>query len=164
MASNILQNYEQVSGATSLLTMHRAKAVQVIGDTVATRTLTIKEAGCTALFDSAAGVVYTLPVPVAGAVFEFVSTVTITSNAAKVITDSANTFIIGAVVGASIATASPGGFAFDGSTHRAISMNGTTTGGVVGTTIKLKALSTTVWQIEGVTIGSGTLATPAATS
>lgn len=162
MASNTIQDYEQLSCNAPGLSMHRGKAVQVIGDAVATRTLLAKEAGATCLFDAAAGVVYTLPAPIAGMEFEFYSSVTITSNAAKVITNAATVYIQGAVLGASIATATVGGFAFNGTSHTNISMNGTTTGGVIGTKIKLKALSATVWQIEGVTIGSGTLATPAA--
>lgn len=164
MASNTLQNYEQVSYGGPGLSMHRAKAVQVIGDAVATRTLTSKEAGSMSLFDAAAGVVYTLPTPVAGAEFEFFQTVTTTSNAAKIITNLATEFILGEVFTYTTATASGAGFAFDGTTHRAISMNGTTTGGVIGTWVRLRALSTTVWAITGLVVGSGTIATPAATS
>jgi hypothetical protein len=161
MASNTLQNYEQVSGGgagTAGLSMHRAKAVQIIGDAVATRTLTAKEAGATCLLDAAA-VVYTLPAPVAGMVFDFVSTVT--ASAATVQTNAATVFIVGAIVGVTIATATPAGFAFNGTSHVGITMNGTTSGGIVGTTLRFKALSATVWQIEGVTIGSGTIVTPA---
>jgi hypothetical protein len=56
------------------------------------------------------------------------------------------------------------GFAFDGSTHVACTMNGTTTGGLIGTTLRFRAISTTVWFVTGVILGSGTIATPAATS
>jgi len=163
-SSNTMQNYEQLSYSGPNLSIHRAKANQIISDAVSTRTLLAKESGATCLFDVASGVVYTLPTPVAGMEFEFVTTTTITSNAAKVITNSASVFILGAVEIATIATATVGGFSFDGSTHRAISSNGTTTGGIIGSRYKLKALSSTVWAIEGILIGSGTVATPAATS
>ncbi len=63
MASSTLQNFEQLGYRPPGLSMHTAKATQVIGDAVATRTLTIKESGATCLFDSASGVVYTLPPP-----------------------------------------------------------------------------------------------------
>ncbi len=162
MAANVLQNYEQLSYGSKGLSMHRAKASQIIGDAVATRTLTAKESGATCLFDVASGVSYTLPPPVPGMEFEFYSSVTITSGAAAIVTDSAATFIQGVVLGASVATATVGGFAFNGTSHVTCSMNGTTTGGIQGTKLKVKALSSTVWQIEGYTIGSGTLATPAA--
>ena len=57
MASSTLQNFEQLSYGAPGLSIHRAKATQVIGDAVATRTLTAKESGATCLFDAAAGVV-----------------------------------------------------------------------------------------------------------
>ena len=162
MASNTPQNYEQVSYAGPNLAMHRAKAVQVIGDAVATRTLLAKEAGATCLFDSAAGVVYTLPSPVAGMEFEFFSTVTITSNNATIITNLATEFILGEVFTYTTATASGAGFAFNGSSHVKCQMNGTTTGGIIGTALRVRALSSTVWAIDGLIVGSGTIATPAA--
>ncbi len=158
MASNTLQNYEQLSYGSAGLSMHRAKAVQVIGDAVATRTLTAKESGALCLLDAAA-VAYTLPAPVAGMVFEFQTTVT--ASAATIQTNSADVFVQGVILGASIATATVGGFALNGTSHVGVTMNGTTTGGIVGTHLKFTALSSTVWAIEGVTIGSGTLATPA---
>jgi hypothetical protein len=136
----------------------------VIGDAVATRTLTAKESGATVQFDAAAGVVYTLPAPIIGMEFEFITTVAVTSNSHKIITNAATVFLLGAVSIGTIATASAGGFAFNGSTHVACTSNGTTTGGLVGSRIKVRAISATQWFIEGQMIGSGTVATPAATS
>lgn len=161
MASTTSQNYEQVSygGAAS---MWRGQHMQIIGDAVATRTLTAKEAGARCLFDAAAGVIYTLPPPVIGMTFEFYSTVTITSNNATVITDAATTFILGEVFTYTTATASGAGFAFNGSSHVKCQMNGTTSGGIIGTKLRLVALSSTVWAIDGLIVGSGTIVTPAA--
>ena len=52
----------------------------------ATRTLLASESGMTCLFDRAAGIVYTLPATANnGTYFDFLTTVSITSNAAKVI-------------------------------------------------------------------------------
>jgi hypothetical protein len=104
--------------------------------------------------------------------FDFFVATTITSNSAKIITNAATVFMLGSVVTYTIATASPGGFSFNGSTHVACTMNGTTTGGILGTVITLTALPTvsnasttsTQWQITGNLVGSGTVATPAATS
>jgi hypothetical protein len=137
---------------------------QVINEASATRILTLREAGSTCCFDLAAGVVYTLPAPQPGMQFEFFSTVTITSNSAKIITNAATVFLLGEVFTYTTATASGAGFAFNGSTHVACTMNGTTTGGIIGTWIKVKALSATQWLINGNIVGSGTIATPAATS
>ena len=164
MASSTLQNFEQLSYGAPGLSIHRAKATQVIGDAVATRTLTAKESGATCLFDAAAGVVYTLPAPVIGMEFEFITTVSVTSNSHKIITDAATTFLLGEVLMFTTATASPAGFAFNGTTHVACTSNGTTTGGLIGSRIKVRALSATQWFIEGGMVGSGVIATPAATS
>lgn len=164
MASNTLQNYEQLSYGPPGLSMHRAKAVQVIGDAAATRTLTAKESGATCLFDSAAGVVYTLPVPVAGMQFTFLTTVTITSNSAKVLTDAATTFVLGGAALANSAATTGEFFAANGTTHRSINGNGTTTGGIIGDRITFTALSSTVWFCDAVINQTGTAATPFATS
>lgn len=167
MPSNTLQNYEQLSYGAPGLSMHRGQARQVISDAVATRTLLAKESGALCCMDSAAGVVYTLPPASAamiGATFEFITTVTVTSNAAKVITADAATFLLGEVLMGSTATASPGGFAANGSTIRALSSNGSTTGGIIGDRYRVTCISATQWFVEGVLIGSGTLATPFATS
>lgn len=163
MASTVDQNYEQVSygGAAS---QHKGRHRKIIGDGVATRTLTAKESDALCLFDSAAGVVYTLPPPVIGMQFEFQTVVTITSGAAKVITDAATTFILGDVQLFIVAAATTFGAAANGTTHRAVSANGTTTGGVIGDRYRLTAISSTQWVIDGVLSGSGTLATPFATS
>ena len=164
MASNTIQNYEQVSYGAPSLSMHRAKAVQVIGDAVATRTLLAKEAGATCLFDRAAGVVYTLPAPIAGMQFTFVTTVTITSNSSKVITDAATTFILGGAALVNSGAATGEFFAANGTTHVSINGNGTTTGGIIGDRITFTALSATVWFVDAVINNTGSVATPFATS
>lgn len=162
-SSTTAQNYEQLSFRGPELSQHRGAARGIIECTSAT-TLNIKDSGALVLLDAAAGFTVTLPAPVAGAYFDFVQTVTQTSGTQKVITDAATTFILGEVLTFTTATASPAGFAFDGATHIAVTTNGTTTGGIIGTKFRLTALSSTVWLIEGVFVGSGTIATPASTS
>jgi hypothetical protein len=164
MASSVLQNFEQVSYGSENLAIMRGAARQLIGDAVATRTLTAKESGSVCQFDRAAGVVYTLPAPVIGMEFEFVATVTVTSNSYKIITNSASVFLLGAVQVFTIATASAGGFAFNGTTHVACTSNGAESGGVIGSRIMVRAISSTQWVISGQLVGSGTVSTPAATS
>jgi len=165
MASTTAQNYEQVSYSAPGMSQHRSSARQIIGDAVATRQLLPQESGALCLFDRAAGVVYTLPTPVIGMQFEFQTTVTITSNAAKVITKTvASEFILGLVDILIAASATTLAAAFNGTTHVAISSNGTTTGGVIGDRFRLTAISSTQWVIDGVISGSGSIATPAATS
>jgi len=139
---------------------------QVISGVGATRTLLPGESGALCLFDRAAGVVYTLPTPVEGMQFEFATTVTITSNAAKVITGTvASQFILGTLFGYTTDATEIDGFSADGSTHVAISSNGSTTGGVIGDRYTLTAISSTQWLVEGnIFCGTSTPATPFATS
>lgn len=138
---------------------------QIIQSVGATRTLLPGESGALCLFDSASGVVYTLPTPKEGMWFEFATTVTITSNAAKVITATpASQFILGTVFGYTTDATEIDGFSADGATHVAISSNGSTTGGVIGDRYRLEYTGS-VWLVTGhIFCGTATPATPFATS
>lgn len=128
---------------------------------VATVTLYPQDSNQTYLFDSAAGIVYTLPKPSVGLRFKFVTTVTITSNAAKVITNSASVFLNGLMT--TVATDSSNALAAwvgNGSSHISVSMNGTTTGGVVGGQFNIVCVSSTLWTVDGWTPATSTVATP----
>lgn len=140
--------------------VHR-EIIQSVG---ATRTLLNEESGALCEFDRAAGVVYTLPAsPKEGCWFEFATTVTITSNAAKVIT-SGSKFILGTMFGYTTDATEIDGFSADGSTHVAISSNGSTTGGVIGDRYTL-VYDGARWLVEGcIFCGTSTPATPFATS
>lgn len=132
-------------------------------------TLTASQSGAVCFWDAAAGFTYTLPAPVVGLRFTFLVSVTATSSNHKLITDAGTTFLKGSVLQAVEDTtpgANPGpkDFLFNGSTHVACTMNGTTTGGLFGTRIEVIAISSTVWAITGYVKASGTIATPAATS
>lgn len=153
-------NYDGPDGciATGL---HR-EVIQSVG---ATRTLLAEESGALCLFDRAAGVVYTLPAPVEGMTFDFTCSVAVTSNAYKVITNSASVFLLGSVMSGNLTVAASGDvFQGNGTTHVAISMNGTDTGGLIGGRIRFVAISSTQWVVSGDIVGSGTNADPFATS
>lgn len=140
----------------------RRPVIQSVG---ATRTLDKSESGSLCLLDRAAGIVYTLPAAEEGLEFEFQATVSVTSNAYKVITAAATQFLIGGIVVASQTVAESGDqFAADGSTIVAISEDGATKGGLIGGRYRVVAISSTQWAISGHTVGAGTLATPFATS
>lgn len=159
------QTFEQVSGLRPDGSQHRGYHQQVIQGVGATRQLTAKESGALCLYDSASGVVYTLPDPVEGMTFEFLVSVAVTSNAHKVITNQATQFLLGGVIMGDVTVAQSGDFfEANGTTHVAVSGNGTTTGGLLGGHYKLVAISSTQWAIQGVMHGAGTLATPFATS
>jgi len=160
MASPNLQEQQGTFGRADISTIKRPT-------TTGAQTLTTAMSGTLCLFNTAAGYTYTLPAITAndvGTWFEFFSSVTCTSVAHKVITDAASTFLLGEIQSYTTATIAGAGFAFDGTTHRAITMAGTTTGGLIGSKVRVTAISSTQWVIEGAIVGSGTIITPAATS
>lgn len=137
----------------------------VINGTTATRTLNANESGSLCTFERAAGVVYTLPTAKVGTYFDFVILTTITSNSAKVITAAGTELLIGSLTSVDTDTSNAlVGFTGNGSTHVAITQNGTTTGGILGTKFRVTCLSSTRWIVEGNILGSGAVATPFATS
>lgn len=153
-----------VTGATTLLGAVTQKA-NVISGSGATVTLTAAQSGSVALFDRAAGIVYTLPSPAVGLYYDFLILTTITSNAAKVITNTGTVLLIGSLVNVDTDTSNAvAAWTGDGSTHVSVSMNGTTTGGILGSFMRFTCISTTRWMVSGIIQGSGTVATPFATS
>ena len=154
----------QLRGTDLVLDKVRAKK-NVISGQGATRTLNENESGSVALFDRAAGIVYTLPTAKPGMVFDFMVTTTVTSNAAKVITAVGTELLIGGYTNVDTDTSNAvAAFTGNGSTHVAVSMNGTTTGAVAGTRLRFTCLSSTRWMVEGIVLGTGVVATAFATS
>jgi len=141
------------------------EVIQSIGTTE--RQLLPEESGSLIILDASDQITVRLPTPVAGMQFEFLTTVSVTSSDThKIITNTiASEFIIGAIDSSSAAVAEGGdSFVANGTTHVAVTSAGSTTGGLVGQRIKLTAISATLWSVTGVLFGSGTLATPFATS
>jgi hypothetical protein len=128
----------------------------------ATRTLTAAESGGLFLLDSAGGVAYTLPAPVAGMKFAFYASVSVTASDVYAINTDAATTFIGGTVSMGIAATDTNEFQVgDETSDVTITMNGSTTGGLEGTYIEVVALSTTVWIARrSHIVGSGALATP----
>lgn len=125
-----------------------------------TAVLTVAQSGSTVLFNAAAGFMVTLPAPVSGLNYNFVVATTPTSASHGIITNSSSVFLLGQVLGVTNATGTVATFSGNGSTHIALRMNGTTTGGSLGTYINATAISTTQWLITGANYGSGTIVTP----
>lgn len=144
------------------LGLHR----QVIQSVGATRTLLAKESSAICVNDVATGIVWTLPTPVEGMHFKFRTSVSRTStNSYKVITSASTIFLLGAVMAGDSTIATSGDiFTADGSTHRAITLNGDTKGGLIGDAYEVTALNTTQWLISGLVIGTGTMVDPFTTS
>ena len=126
-----------------------------------TKTLVEADSGALVLLDQADGSVITLPTPVAGMIFDVAVSVSVTSNSHIVKTGIAASEFIGGGIQQMIDTTavSEGQFA-DPTSDVTITMNGTTTGGLIGTRVRFTAISATVWNITGLVASSGTLATP----
>lgn len=129
-------------------------------------TLTAIQSGALVHINKTDGVTITLPAPSIGLWYDFYVTASTASGNTKIITDAASTFLVGTVLmfdsdtltdPLSVATA-------NGSTHVACTMSGTTTGGLLGTQLRVTCVSATLWAIEGIIHHSGNVATPFATS
>jgi hypothetical protein len=101
------------------------------------------------------GVTYTIWVPT-----------TIATSSLKIgVTSGSGDLFVGTVI--SVDSDSSGavvGFSANGSSNDFINLNGTTTGGVAGTWIQIFAIAADKYMVNGVVIGSGTVATPFADS
>jgi hypothetical protein len=162
-----LQSVSDIQNGAAVLAA--PKATPVISGQGATVTLTAAQSGALCLFDRAAGIVYTLPAAIVGTYFRFFVTTTITSNSAKIITSAGTIFLLGeplVYIDNTTPGANPGpkGFAFDGANNVACTMNGSTSGGVIGTDLEFLCVSATQWIIRGVIVASGTIGTAAANS
>lgn len=130
----------------------------------ATTSLTQSQSGSTITLAPAAATVITLPTtPVVGTSFTFVVVTSATgTNTLKIITGSGTQLLQGVITSATT-TAS----VFEsviGTSNISVAMNGTTTGGLVGSQLEFTCLSATLWQVFGTNFTSGTTATPFATS
>lgn len=126
-----------------------------------------EQSGALIVNNALTGAVYTLPTPVAGMWFEFFTLLTVTSNEYKVITKTIGSeFILGAVVATHATVASSGTAypAITGDSFVSHNQNGTDTGGVVGDTLMLTAISTTRWIATGWSVQTGSTAVPWSTS
>jgi len=147
-----------------LIGAHR-EVIQGTENTTVAYQLLPEHSGSLVIAAAADGAVFTLPTPVVGMEFIFSLHVAITSNAFKVITKTvASEFLIGGIHISSTTAGGDDSFAANGTTHVAVSANGTTTGGDIGGHLVFTAISTTQWSVRGHLIGSGTIATPFATS
>lgn len=92
-----------------------------------------------------------------GIFYDFESTVAATTTT---ITAGAADLLTGGLAGQSTTAGGADFFAPDVSDDLVITLNGTTTGGAIGTRIRLEGISATRWLVSGYTNGSGTLLTP----
>lgn len=161
IAGGVVASKAVVADASGFVTEKR----NVIADGAAV-VLTAAQSGAVCVFDKTDGALFTLPAPAVGLTFEFQFAATLASGAWKVITNVGTVFILGSVLmddgDTGLTTSSAD---FNGSTHVAVSVNGTTSGGVKGGFFRLTCLSATQWLIHSSHIlHTGNVATPASTS
>ena len=82
----------------------------------------------------------------------------------KIITAASQYLVGSALVIDTDTTDTVKGFAANGTSIRSVNLDGSTTGGIVGSYVTVTALNSTMWTVSGVVIGSGTVATPFAAS
>lgn len=125
-------------------------------------TMTSAMSGSIMLIDGA-GVDYTLPAIGTGDVgmeFWFVTTVTGDGTNQTITAGAADLLTGGAVIMSTGAGIENDAFSPDVTDDLIITMNGTTTGGIIGSTIHVIAISATRWYVDATLIGSGTITTP----
>lgn len=149
----------------------RSEIMNVVNVTAnATYAISQEQAGTTFLLNKANGIAFTLPAPTPGLKYKFIVGTSASGGNYSIVTDTtASQFIYGTVVLGLEATnpgntAGPKLYSGNGSTHVKMEMNGTTKGGLKGTTIVVEAISSTLWAVTGILLGSGTIETPFATA
>ena len=98
--------------------------------------------------------------------FEFETTI-LATGAHKVVTKTvASEFLLGAVTSGDLSGPNTDVFQANGTDIVALTQRAsdTTTGGLVGSSFKLTAISATQWVVSGSLVGTATVATPFATS
>jgi hypothetical protein len=158
----------QLRGTDLVLDKVRAKK-NIISGSGATASLSENDSGSTVLLDRAAGIVVTLPEACAiGTTYDFVATVSVTSNAYKIITGAGTELLIGGYT--SIDTDSSNAmaaFTGNGTNHVAVNMTAASSnalGGIQGTALTFTKLTATLWEVTGTVECGGTPATAFATS
>ena len=164
--NSITANSVTSSGALSVGTLNYTAAV---GSAIAASTAapTTAQSGTIFTLARAAGSTITLPTASTanvGLTYTFVVTTAVTSSAYKIYTGSSSIFYVGTDVVGLGTENDVAIFQGDGATNTYFNMNGTTTGGLVGSTIEVVCLSATVWQLNAVNFASGSIATSFATS
>lgn len=121
--------------------------------------LTPQQSGATILLDIATGGTITLPAPQVGLWYDFFATVSVTSNNYKVASGVPTALMLGSIW-ETVAAGTGTQFFPNASSNTAITMAGTTKGGLQGTCFQVACLSATVWSIDGTNVASGTIVNP----
>ena len=154
----------QSDGLNSAVAVNFIKTLNYVGNIVDINTgatLTVAQSGSYVLWDSATGFTITLPTPAVGLIYELIVAKTATIGTHSLVANNTTSqFMYGPASVTNITTGTVGTFVGTASIGQAIRMNGTTSGGSVGTIITVVATSATQWSVSGQLIGSGIVTTP----
>ena len=132
-----------------------------INGNAATLTLKAEDSGKTVLFNKADGCIVTLPASTPGLKFKFKVLVSVTSGAYGIYGAATSDLFMGGIISEDTDAANAlVGFAPDVSDDDRMAMNGTTTGGLIGSWFEVECIAAARWHIRGVNKGSGSVATP----
>ena len=151
------------SSTTLSPSAHGGRIISVGGSLAATTTLTLPTINTSANPTTSGpgqdpntvnnlGVVYTIWIPT-----------TVSTSTLKIATDGTDRFV-GDLLGVDTDSSNALAMYTAGANDDNINLNGTTTGGVAGTRIQIVAVAANKYMVTGVVNGSGTVATPFATS
>lgn len=141
----------------------------VISGLGATKTLAENQSGSLVLFDKIDGIVITLPkyrLAAIGIWFEFMVSATCTSGSYKVITGAGTELLAGSILNCDTDSSDAVAIwkSLVGTSNISVNLNGSTKGGIIGDRFRMTLVNSTTWIVEGVTNGTGVVATPFATS
>lgn len=126
-------------------------------------TLLPSQSGNTIYLAKADGATYTLPATnqvTVGTSYKFVVTTSVTSNNYIIQSNSSSDLFKGFALALVASTGVTTIYSPNGTSHRIITMNGTTTGGRVGTEIIVTCTAVNEWYVEARTLCTGVVATP----
>lgn len=135
-----------------------AYPLQPITVTASTTLAKDTHAGTVVNISAAAGLTLTLPASTGkGDEYEVFVLTTVTSNSYIIKVANATDIFAGAV---GVSTDAAGVTILAGTTDDTITMNGSTTGGLIGSNIRIKDVSAGFWQVSGFLVSTGAEATP----
>lgn len=124
----------------------------------ASETITDFDAGATIALSAAAGLTVILPAATGSfAKYRFVVATTVTSNSYIIRVANSSDVMMGVL---SVATDIAGVTCPTTSTSDTITMNGSTTGGVLGSVVEVEDVAVNKWAVSGALVSTGTEATP----
>ncbi len=145
----------------SVTTFKGGLNVRTDSKTVTASTVTITKAdhsGRVVILDRAAGVTATLPASTgSGDKYRFYVKTTVTSNGDVIEVANASDTMAGQITMGNT-TGGAGWQEAAGGTDDTLTMNGTTTGGIIGSYVEVEDITENVWRVHGHLVGSGTLA------